>query len=252
LANTSGAGSTLTNCHSYGVGQTWAYNLSANGVILDSCVAEGGGINATTGGQILVAGNDVTIDGCLIYSAGVGSPSGNVRGIVIGNGSTIAGTKIKAKINNCIAGSVVLSNDGGSTIDVRAYATSGALYSGTVHASTSIIGTVDGGHTHAGNVLPNRLKTSQLVIPTGSNCSMGTATLVAGKCQVFTDKITANSLIFLTPTTPSGTTGVLVAKNIGGTDRSAGAWFFVSSMTTAAALQSADTSQFNWLLIEPS
>ena len=251
-ANTSGAGSTFTNCHSYGIGQTWAYNLAAQGIIMDSCIAEGGGTSSTVGGQILVAGNDITIDGCLIYSAGVGTPSGNVRGIVIGSGTSIAGTKIKAKINNCIANSIVLSNDGGSNIDVQAYATSGALYSGTVNASTRIVGTVSGGHTHAGNVLPNRLKVSQLVIPTGSNCSMGTGTLVAGKCQVFTDKITADSLIFLTPTIPSGTTGVLVAKNIGGTDRSAGAWFFVSSMTTAAALQSADTSQFNWLLIEPS
>jgi hypothetical protein len=104
---------------------------------------------------------------------------------------------------------------------------------------------VAGGASGSRTVIPG-----DLVMRQTAPARMGQATLTGGKAQVFTAAITATSYIFVTPITPGGTTGVLVAKNIGGTDRSAGNWFFVSSMKTDGTLQSADTSTFNWLLIE--
>jgi hypothetical protein len=114
---------------------------------------------------------------------------------------------------------------------------------------------VNGGATYIGSQINGgTFKVEKLFVPISNNgfAAMGTATLVGGKAQVFTGAITANSYIFVTPTNPGGTVGTLVAKNIGGTDRSAGNWFFVSSMTSSGTLQSLDTSTFNWLLIEGS
>jgi hypothetical protein len=241
-----GNGMVFIGCHSYGLGQTWAFWLEATGSILVGCTAEGAGSDATTGGQVFAGANDNSIFGGHIYSAGAGTPASSVRGIVIGDGThtNIAGTNIDTKVTSCHGGAVVFGSESGSLIRVQVYGTSGAAYSGTVHSSTEILATVSGGATTPGN----RLVTIGLFA--GANAKMGTDTLTAGKCQVYTSAITANSVIFLTVVEPGGTTGALTAVNIGGTDRAAGEWFFVSSMKTDGSLQNADTSTFNWLLIE--
>lgn len=52
---------------------------------------------------------------------------------------------------------------------------------------------------------------NKLKIPTGSNASMGTATLSSGTVTVSTTAVTSSSTIFLTYNTPSGTTGAISA-----------------------------------------
>jgi hypothetical protein len=213
---------------------------------MTSSTAEGAGSDATTGGQVFVGANDITISGCNIYSADAGAPAASVRGVVIGDGThaNIGGTHINTKVWSCSGGAFVLGSDAGSKITGIVWQAAGAAVSGTRSAQTEINLSVSGGATYFGNL------TQSLGVRSGENTKMGTGTLVAGKCQVWTSVVTAASTIFLTVVTPGGTTGVLTAKNIGGTDRSAGAWFFVSSMKTDGTLQNADTSTFNWLLIE--
>jgi hypothetical protein len=249
LGTNKGTGLVFLGCHSYGAGQLWAWWLETTGNILSGCEGEGAGSDATTGGQAFIGANDNSLNGGHFFSAGV--HSNNVRGIVIGDGShlNVAGTNIDTKITSCLGGAVVFGSDAGSRIAGRVYQASGNVYSGTLDASTEILLSIAGGATYAGN------RTASLGLFSGSNAKMstnGAATLTAGKCQVFTSAITANSVIFLTTVAPGGTTGVLVAKNIGGTDRSAGNWFFVSSMKTDGTLQNLDTSTFNWLLVEAS
>lgn len=255
VVETNGNGSTFFGCHSYGIGQQWGAYLNTTGCVLVGCTIEGGGLSSSDGGQVYIGANDVSIFGGQIYSAGVGTPANNVRGIVIGTASPISGTHIETKISNCAAGALVLTNDGGGYYSGLVYQTTGASVTGTLHVDSNLLMNVNGGATYIGSQINGgTFKVEKLFVPisNGGFAAMGTATLVAGKAQVFTGAITANSYIFVTPTNPGGTVGTLVAKNIGGTDRSAGNWFFVSSMTSAGAVQTLDTSTFNWLLIEGS
>lgn len=81
---------------------------------------------------------------------------------------------------------------------------------------------------------------SGLLVKEGSNATMGVATLVAGTVTVSTTKVTANSRIHITVSTAGGTQGFL-SYTI-----SAGVSFTVTSTNAA------DTSTFNWLIVEPA
>jgi len=80
-----------------------------------------------------------------------------------------------------------------------------------------------------------------LKIGTGVNKQFGRSTLVAGTVVVATNKVTANSNIFLTCQVPGGTPGFLrVSTRVVGTS------------FTILSSNAADTSQVAWLLIEPA
>jgi len=79
-------------------------------------------------------------------------------------------------------------------------------------------------------------------IKTGTNATAGTATLVAGTVTISTTKVTANSIILLTPQT-LGT--ILRPTGVGVTARTAGTSFVITSMDIT------DTSIIGWIIIEP-
>ncbi len=82
-----------------------------------------------------------------------------------------------------------------------------------------------------------------LYVKEGTNATMGTGTLVGGTATISTTKVTTSSRIFITDA------GGGVVANIGALYISAvvnGTSFTVTSMNVL------DTSNFNWLLIEPS
>lgn len=250
-ATGAGHAATMIGCHSWGIDQLWAYYLGTTGNILTGSTGEGAGTSSTVGGQVFIGANDNSISGGHYYSANV--DSGNRRGIVIGDDThtSVGGTHIDTKVTGCKSGSYILDKDAGSYIAGLVYQESGNVYTGTINVDTQIILTVTGSATYGGHLLAEPLTVKGLGIPTGANARMGTATLVNGKAQIYTNAVTDNSVIFVTPTIPGGTVGILVARNIGGTDRLASNWFFVSSMVEGSgSLQSADTSTFNWLIIE--
>lgn len=80
---------------------------------------------------------------------------------------------------------------------------------------------------------------NKISITTGSNASAGTGTLTAGTVTISTTAVTANSLIFLTDTASS----LVNVGTLSVTSKSAGTSFTVTSSNIA------DTSTFNWLLI---
>lgn len=73
---------------------------------------------------------------------------------------------------------------------------------------------------------------------TGSNASVGTATLVAGTVTVNTTAVTSSSKIFVTVVSPSGTQGFLSVPTI--TDATS----FVINSTSAT-----ETSTVNWWIV---
>lgn len=79
-----------------------------------------------------------------------------------------------------------------------------------------------------------------LTMPGGSNAAAGKATLVGGTVVVSTSKVTANTLILVTPQETGTLAGVLRISA-----RTAGASFTVSSSDAG------DTCDFAWFLIEP-
>lgn len=84
---------------------------------------------------------------------------------------------------------------------------------------------------------------SGIYVKEGTNATMGTGTLVGGTVVISTTKVTANSRIFITDN------GGGVVANIGAlyiSARSAGTSFTVSSSNVL------DTSNFSWIIIEPS
>lgn len=77
----------------------------------------------------------------------------------------------------------------------------------------------------------------------GSNCKMGTATLVAGTVVVSTTAVTANSRIFLTAQS-LGT--VTIGQGLAVSARTAGTSFTITSGSAV------DTSVVGWIIFEPS
>jgi hypothetical protein len=80
-------------------------------------------------------------------------------------------------------------------------------------------------------------------IKTGANATAGVATLVAGTVVVSTTKVTANSIIILTPQI-LGTITRPVA--VGVTARTAGTSFTITSQDVT------DTSIIGWVIVEPA
>lgn len=79
---------------------------------------------------------------------------------------------------------------------------------------------------------------NKIKIATGSNASIGTATLVAGTVTVNTTAVTATSKIFVTVVTPGGTQGFLSVPTI-----TAGTSFVINSSSAT------ETSTVNWWII---
>lgn len=82
---------------------------------------------------------------------------------------------------------------------------------------------------------------SGLQIKTGSNATMGTATLSAGTVTVNTNKVTANSVIMLTSQSDGGTPGFVRVSG-----RSASTSFTITSSSGT------DTSVIGWVILEPA
>ncbi len=88
---------------------------------------------------------------------------------------------------------------------------------------------------------------NKLKIATGSNASIGTATLVAGTVVVSTTAITTSSKVFVSLNTPGGTLGL--SYSIPGASIVNGTSFVINAVDTTGAVLVTDTSTINWWII---
>lgn len=88
---------------------------------------------------------------------------------------------------------------------------------------------------------------NKLSIATGTNASIGTATLVAGTVTVATTAVTTSSLIFVTYNTPSGTLASGLSAPSGSIVN--GTSFVINSLTTSGTVNTADVSTVRYWII---
>jgi hypothetical protein len=146
------------------------------------------------------------------------------------------------------------SNISGSTVQIAGGPNTGSGTPGNIELQTG----VTGGSSSTLSSLTTRLTVAPTAVTSdvdlklntagngfyikeGSNCTMGSATLVGGAATVSTTKVTANSRIFLTHQSDGGTPGWVRVSA-----RSAGTSFTVTSSSGT------DTSVVAWLLVEPA
>lgn len=111
----------------------------------------------------------------------------------------------------------------------------------TLYAMSAVFssGITAGSITTAGNVQITSTA-SGLEVAEGTNAHMGVATLSSGSAVVSTNRVTANSRIFLTGQNTSGTAGILrVSSRIAGTSFSIG------------SSSGSDNRDVAWIIIEP-
>lgn len=113
-----------------------------------------------------------------------------------------------------------------------------------IYVADSVVASWDlsGAMTNVGNIVLSAAGAG-IKIKEGSNATMGIATLVAGTVTVNTNRVTANSRIFLTRQTVAGTLG----SSVNVTARSAGTSFTITSQGSIL-----ETSTVAWMIVEPA
>lgn len=209
-------GTTLVGSANFTWDSTNAKLLIGNGSNTTGILTVNGGNQSGTGGQVVVQQAGVT-------------------GLIFGTGSL--GGYVRAANNKKLQ----LQTNGTGDIELTSASTNGIVYQATNAA---------GAHTFQTNAV-SRFSVSnsgislpaigsKISIATGSNASIGTATLVAGTVTVNTTAVTSSSKIFLTVDTPGGTQGFLSAP----TASIVNATSFVINSSSGS-----ETSTVNWWII---
>lgn len=210
-------------------------------------VSNGLGVNAAvTNAQFIPTNTGVSITNIMYRTFFYGSTS-TTLGANNSYGSVIFGntpvTTTTSGTNNLLANVIIrplsISVGGGSTITNSASlyidgAATGATNNYALWIASGI--SLFGGDIKIGTV------GSGLYIKEGTNATMGTATLVGGTLVVSTNKVTANSRIFLQ--SEGGTVTNLGTIYVSA--RSAGTSFTVTSSNVL------DTQTFVWVIVEPA
>ncbi len=136
-ADGNGNGCKISNSHSWGLTQTVAWYFNSTGCQLISGVAEG----ASTA-QVVCNANDCQVSADNIFAAG-----GGTTGIIIGDTTTVTGTVIFTKVQNCTTAAINFKNDGGSFVQCLSFQTSGPAFIGTPNTDTLALIQVKGGGT---------------------------------------------------------------------------------------------------------
>jgi|GEM_PF-6566245 len=238
----------IPNNGNVGIGGSSLYKINANGGLNGSNVTavgylsgyghttgtgstyigtNAGGQGVGTGSYITAVGSNAMLNlstGSYITAIGHGAGSSLSTGsynVIIGgnNGSTIATANRR----------VIISDGEGN---IRAYADSvGNVGIGTTSPSDRLEVSGNIRLTTAGN---------KLIIPTGANASVGTATLSSGTVTVNTTVVTASSIIYVVHNTISGTQGIL---SVPVASITAGISFVINSSNAG------DNSTVNWWII---
>jgi hypothetical protein len=211
---------------------------------LTSLTSTAGTVVTPTAGNIQLAGttNQITVtagSSVLTFSIpAVFIAPGSIASttsITAGNGLTATLGNITASAGNIVA---TLGNITSSAGSVSAATTVSA--GTTITAGTGITSTTGPITATNGNLVLGTAG-NKLVIASGANASVGTATLGAGGTVIVaTTTVTASSIIYISVNTPGGTQGIISAPTA---SIIAGTSFVINSS------EAADTSTVNWMII---
>ena len=158
--------------------------------------------------------------------------------------AAIVGYTFKKQWNNAHYGGIGIWTTNGSTTQVRAVAVD-STFSTTVRAGIGVVPSpantlqVAGQTSIAGNLALSTAG-NKISIATGTNASVGTATLVGGTITINTTAVTANSIIICNHVTPIVTQGIL---SVPAASIVPGVSFTINSDSVA------DASSINWWII---
>jgi hypothetical protein len=164
------------NCHSWGLGQTYAWDLEAPAMLIN-CQGEGASLAQLRvgGASASLLANDTIVRGGQFYAAG-----GGTTGIIIGVAGVAApaGYDIDTKVNNCTSGAINFVNDGGiAKVRIHAFQISGAVAVGTPSVDTYQEYHVSGGATGRGIYPPSELPLKLVASDLGVDSTYGISTL---------------------------------------------------------------------------
>jgi len=163
------------------------------------------------------------------------------QGIFIGVGSGVNNIQVGSTTTNMGVGfgpgGCDLDGDGTGNLFLYPSQTTGSIIIGGTSSTNTI--TLNSPNINTIGNVSLQAAGNKLNVATGSNASIGQATLSGGTVTVSTTAVTALSLIFLTNALPSGTAGVLSVGTI-----TAGTSFVINSSTGAL-----DNSLVNYWII---
>jgi hypothetical protein len=217
-----GAGGAMT----FSTGQGYAsaatsYSGGSMTFTVDSSGGNSGGaaMNFTAG----TGGAGLTTSGANGGQVNFTGGSGGANSTTSGNGGNIVlQAGVGGNSGTVGSGGVIIFETAATTSATEKFRVSN---NGTVYATNSQIQAATAGYGYS--------------VKSGSNCKMGTATLVAGTVTVSNTTVTSNSLIFLTAQSSSGTAGEIYisAKT-------------VSTSFVITSTSSTDTRVVAWLIME--
>ena len=158
--------------------------------------------------------------------------------------AAIVGYTFKKQWNNAHYGGIGIWTTNGSTTQFRAVAVD-STFSTTVRAGIGVVPSPDNtlqvaGQTSISGNLALSTAGNKISIATGTNASVGTATLVGGTITISTTAVTANSIIICNHVTPIVTQGIL---SVPAASIVPGVSFTINSDSVA------DASSINWWII---
>lgn len=210
---------------SVGAGNATGAAWGLNGIVFRSVASACGSVDNTTSASATVTNN-------VANSFAIPAFAATNSGITYTNAANLYIAGAPTTSSGCGLNTPTLTNKYALWVDADATRLDGkVIVNGTGTPTDFLEVTGNVALTTAGN---------KLKIATGSNASIGTATLVAGTVTVSTTVVATGSIIMVSCNTPGGTQGILsapVASIVNGTS-------FVINSSNAA-----DTSTVNWWII---
>lgn len=237
--NTAGGWAALASASSANDNTAWGMeslnsNTSGSNNTSDGYLNLGDNSSGSNNTSVGAEGLDANTTGKNNTSVGYNALGSNVSASSNTALGCYAGNKNTAGQNVFLGDSAGYSNTSGSNVIAIGYQAVNTT-SNTVQLGNSSITkvTTNGSYVVTGTG-------NGLMIPAGSNCRVGTATLSAGTVTISNTAVTANSIIFVSYNTPGGTTGSLSAP---AGSISAGTQFVINSSSAT------DSSTVNWFII---